>query len=368
MRVRQKGYVHWVLLFGLLICLPRASNAQQSTIRGENFEIQFGGLVQTQLNTTTVDTVADEADLFLRRVRLEAGIRFGDLVSGVIVPEFAAGGDAVELEEAFILLEFSPALQFLAGKADRPFGIVDALEASNILPVERAARIRGAETLDLYNIHELVAYAGNSVGVQVLGEPQIGSIGLSYAFGYFTGALGEEGAEPGRDIQQFAGRVSIQPAEKINLGAALTFRTFFQGADTLGNAPASAPTERGSAYVLDAIYGSFEEPQPGFKALFEYSAGVLDPFTETDFSGFQSWLGYRTGPFGYPFQGIEPLIRVSRGDVDGELSDFGGVLVTPGVNLYLGQGNHRLMLNYDFWNPEEGDSEGSFKAQLQLAF
>ena len=311
MIVRDSRYVRSVLLFGLLSCLPHASDAQQPTIRGENFEIQFGGLVQTQFNTTTVDTVADEVDLFLRRVRREVAIRFGDLVSGVIVPEFAAGGDAIEPEETFVRLEFSPALQFLAGKADRPFGTVDAVEASNILPIERAARIRGAETLDLYNIHELVAYAGNSVGVQVLGEPQIGSIGLSYAFGYFTGALGEDGAEPERDIQQFAGRVSVRPAEKVNLGAALTSRTFFQGADTLGNAPASAPTERNSAYVLDATYGSFQESEPGLKVLLEYSAGVLDPFTDADFSGFQSWLGYRTGPIR-----ADPRSSRVRRDVD----------------------------------------------------
>jgi hypothetical protein len=41
--------------------------------------------------------------------------------------------------------------------------------------------------------------------------------------------------------------------------------------------------------------------------------------------------------------------------------------VTPGINLYLG-GQNRVMFNYDFWNPTDGERQGSFKTQFQLAF
>jgi hypothetical protein len=38
------------------------------------------------------------------------------------------------------------------------------------------------------------------------------------------------------------------------------------------------------------------------------------------------------------------------------------------MNLYFG-GWNRFMVNYDWWLPkEDGRREGSFKAQLQLAF
>jgi hypothetical protein len=44
------------------------------------------------------------------------------------------------------------------------------------------------------------------------------------------------------------------------------------------------------------------------------------------------------------------------------------VLLTPGLNFYLGPLN-RIMLNYDLWNPHGGGREArSFKAMIQMAF
>ena len=372
MRVRGHTWFPQTLLLGILLGVPGGSDAQQPTstptIRGDGFEVQFGGLVQTQFNTTSVDSVQNETELLLRRVWLTVDVRLGESLSGRIKPEL--GGDEIELEEAFLLLTFNPAFQFLAGKADRPFGIVDAIEAAYILPIERGAQIRGRRSLDLYRIHEQVAYAGRSVGLQLLGEPANGPLGLSYAVGYFKGNLGEEGPDPETDIKQLAGRVSVQPMGKLKLGAALTSREFIFGegfGDTIATPGRVGETERGSAYALDAGWGDFDDPEPGPRALLEYSAGVLDPFTDAEFSGFQTWIGYRSPLLASLLTSVEPLIRISGGDLEGPLSTFGGVLVTPGLNLYLGESN-RVMLNYDIWRSEDGESDAAFRAQFQLAF
>jgi hypothetical protein len=84
----------------------------------------------------------------------------------------------------------------------------------------------------------------------------------------------------------------------------------------------------------------------------------------------QGWLGYRTPSIGPRRVNVEPVLRVSHGDPDaGGEGDAhgGGTLFTPGINFYFGPLN-RIMLNYDLWSPEDGEREGSFRAQFQVAF
>jgi hypothetical protein len=71
--------------------------------------------------------------------------------------------------------------------------------------------------------------------------------------------------------------------------------------------------------------------------------------------------------------GVEPMFRVSYAEINADdsppegLDASGGMLFTPGVNLWLG-GLNRFSLNYDIWDSQTGESAQSFKAQFQLAF
>lgn len=328
-------------------------------------DVRFGGIVQTQLNTASGDT-ATNPRLFLRRVRLSATVRLNDVVSGRIQPEFA--GDRVELNEAFVTFALDPALQIVAGRGGRPFGLIDATTAPIILPVERGAVFRGRRALDLYRLLEAVAYAGQSTGLQVVGQPTRAPLGLAYAGGYFTGSLGEDAGDA--DVQQFAGRVSIAPRPHLRLALGLSSRAFAApplGDSTVDPRPefGGRPRRRGNAFVVDAEYGGFGET--GLHAVVEYSAGALDPFSGARYRGAQGWLGYRTTPRGPHVSGVEPLVRISYGAADGVLRPFGGVLGTVGANVYTG-GLNRIMLNYDRWRSREGAGEGSAKLQFQLGF
>ncbi|MDP9348196.1 MAG: hypothetical protein M3P24_03495, partial [Gemmatimonadota bacterium] len=151
----------------------------------------------------------------------------------------------------------------------------------------------------------------------------------------------------------------VSLAERLRLGAGWSARDF---GDTL-SAPGGGTTarlERGNAFEVDLEYGAFA---PGFHFLGEVAVGDLPPGGEERFAAQQAWLGYRTRPLSAAVSALEPIFRVSLSDVE-----EGGTLLTPGINIYFGPLN-RVMLNYDLWRPRgDGETEGSFKANFQLAF
>ncbi|MDT7857054.1 porin [Rubrivirga sp. S365] len=355
--------------------------AEDPNLGEQDDRVTFGGLVQTQLNTSGQDG-ADATDLSLRRVRLSANARVSPLVSGRIQAELAnaAVGGSAELNEAYALFEFDPAVGVLVGKGGRPFGIIDATTAAALTPIERGARFRGAEAAELYRTLEALAYAGRSVGVQVLGE--VGPV--VYAAGYFRGAAGEEGGDA--DIRQFAARVQVQPVAGVKVGLAATSRAFARDdpprldpdGSALGDDP-SGDTRRGGGVALDVEVGDYG--RPGFHALAEVVTGTLDPFRDHAFIGAQGWLAYRVEGLaertGGVLVAVEPLFRASASDAEGPVGRYDGVLLTPGLNLYAAQ-NTRLALNLDVFlrggaeggeAPLDGDDTlVAFRGQVQIAF
>jgi hypothetical protein len=323
-------------------------------------EISINGRVQAQFNTTGVDE-EPATEWELRRVRLEATVKVNDLVSGKIQPEFA--GSRVALRDAYIRLTFDPAFQVLAGQAHRPFGIITPTSSTRILPIERGVRIRGvAADLDQYNLVSGLGYSERDVGIQVTGEPAGAPLGLSYALGYFNGPARAEAA--GESTDQVVARLAVRPAERLRIGAGWSTREFL-ASEVLPDE--DVELDRGHAWEADVEYGHYG---PGLHLVGEVSYGDLTPSLGTRFFGAQGWLAYRTGAVSRAVSGVEPVLRVSYGDpnVNGRGdATGGGTLVTPGINLYLG-GLNRVMLNYDWWNPDVGRRHGSFKAQFQLAF
>ncbi len=367
----------WLVVLACWSGLPAAAQETAESPEIDSDEgLSFGGLIQTQFNTTSAGGV-DATDLVLRRVRLSANAELSDFVSGRLQAELAnaAAGGSAELNEAYALFTFAPPFQVLVGKGGRPFGVVDATTAATLVPVERGARFRGARTVEQYRIMEELAYAGRSVGVQILGETDALPVGLTYAAGYFTGSTGEEGTDA--DIRQFAARLQLAPTGWLAIGLAATSRAFARddppgmGQDgTASGADASGETRRGGGYAVDIAAGSYGEPGP--YVLAEVVTGTINPFTSERFASAQAWLAYRVGGLGArtgnTLLAAEPIFRASWGDAGGPLDAFDGVLLTPGLNLYAAQ-NTRLALNLDLFLPEDGsDTLTSFKAQVQIAF
>lgn len=352
----------------MLATFPAPAAPQEAvaepTLRVNATEITLGGRVQTQFNTSSVDSVP-WSELILQRARLETAIKVSEVVSGRLQADFA--GDRVSVKDAYLRLQFSSALQVMAGRAQRPFGILT--QTSSVLaPVaERGALIRGLDPLDQHNLVEGLGYSGRDVGVQLVGDPKEVPLGMRYAVGYFRGPLRGRTGPQADAPKQFVGRVSVAPLSRMRLGASASLRDFRGSLDAADSIPTTL--RGGTALALDAEYGAFE---PGLHILGELAWGDYDPFENTRFFGAQSWLAFRTGRIGRVVAHLEPMVRVSYGDLSGSvpatLARTQGTLLTPGLNLYFDRLN-RLMLNYDAWLPASGaPREGSFKAMFQLAF
>ena len=340
----------------LLFATAVPAAGQGLTFGPDSSRITFGGRVQTIFNTTSVD---DEpaTQTELRRVRLEATLRLNRVVGGKIQPEFA--GSRVSLRDAYVRLDLDPALQVWAGQAHRPFGVITPTSSTRIAPIERGVRIRGVE--DAFEQHNLVAglgYADRDAGIQLRGEPAGAPLGLSYAVGVFNGPARADA--PDENTYQVVARVAARPLATVRLGVSWSRRDFGTGVDDVSG------TEAGSAWAADVELGS---ERGGPRLVAEVAAGDQDPFSGAEFFGAQGWLAYRTGRVSSAIAAVEPLLRVSHGDVDEDLltGGTGGTLVTPGVNLWLG-GLNRFALNLDLWSPATGASAQSFKALFQFAF
>jgi hypothetical protein len=329
-------------------------------------QVTVGGRVQTLFSTTDVDR-AIPALWELRRVRLDFNIVANDLVRARIQPELSGG--QVGIRDAFVQLNLSPAAQVLVGQTFRPFSLLGQMSTARILPIERGARIRGLDPLPLehYNLIGSLAYADRDIGLQLRGEPAGAPLGLTYAVGVFNGPL--INAAGGRATYQLAARATARLAPDVRLGASWSRRDF-------GQAPTEddplIPLRSGMAWEADLELGNFTR---GPHLMAEVVHGTFNPFVDAQrhFRAAQLWAAYRTAARGPAAFQWEPVARVSYGRPDATEGDraagrAGGVLLTPGLNFYLGPLN-RIMLNYDLWNPHGGGREArSFKAMIQMAF
>lgn len=346
------------LLLPLLAAAPPAA-AQGFTLVADSARLTLGGRVQTVFSTTDAPGFAS-TEWALRRVRLDAGVRVNRVVSGRISPEFA--GSRVSLRDAFMRVEVGPALQLLAGQAHRPFSAITQVSSTRVLPIERGVRIRGAAgAVEHAALLSELGYADRDVGLQAMGEPRGAPLGLSYAAGVFNGPL--RGEVPAANSIQYAARVAIRPSALVRAGAGWSRRDFVEdpGATVF-------VLRAGHAWEADLELGS---ERAGPRLVAEAAVGDTDPFLGARFRAAQGWLAYRTGAVGASVSAVEPLLRVSYADPDAggpaapDLS--GGLLVTPGVNLWLG-GLNRVAVNWDAWDPERGDSRGSLKVMFQMVF
>lgn len=358
------AFTRWIcsVTSALLFVTATSAAGQGFTIAtpDSSARITFGGRVQTIFNTTSVD---DEpaTQTELRRVRLEANLQMGRVVQGRLQPEFA--GSRVMLKDAYVRLNLAPALQLWAGQAHRPFGVVSPSSTTRILPMEKGLRIRGvSDAWDEYNLLLNLGYSDRDVGLQLRGEPRNAPLGLSYAAGFFNGPA--RALAPEENTWQGVARVVLRPANGVAVGGSWSRIDFVRTEDDIVFEPRA-----GTAWAADVELGS---DRGGPHLVAEVTTGDFDPFVDATFWGAQTWLGWRFGRVSSTIAAVEPLVRVSHGDIDpGDTSvpseDTGGTLVTPGVNFWLG-GLNRFAINVELWNPATGQSVHAVKALFQVAF
>lgn len=327
--------------------------------------VELTGRAQVQFSTSSVDDDEAEAEVVgssfeTRRVRFGAEVTVDDWLFGKIEPEFAGG--ELRLADAYVALELHPAATLRVGHFKRPFSLLELTSSTRLLPIERGVRIRGLDELlearaaggpagEHYEILSELGYVGRDVGASLAGR--VGRFG--YEAGVFNGR-GTAGADD-NDAKTFAGRLTLAPfAAPLVLGAAV--------AGIEGEV--DAEQERGTAYGFDLEYGRYNAP--GLHLLGEIAFGEHLGGAE-EFLGAQGTAAWFFALESARLEGLELVGRASWGDPVRDLSDDEGLLLTPGINLYV-QGRNRLMLNWDVYLPVASgiDTVHALRAQLALAF
>jgi hypothetical protein len=345
-------------LLALLIAATAAPLAaqEQIQIRARAATITFGGRLQTQYSLSSIDGA--ENDFFTRRARLIADVRINDFLSGRVQPDFAGGGAA--LKDAYVTMAFSDAFELTVGQFKRPFDIFELSSSTELSLVERDGRIEGLSTCSgvgsicsYSRFTESLGFSDRDMGVRLAG----GSGALGYQLSLTNGTGGDSPDE--NDAKSLSGRVTYDVTENVSVSGQIGAHDYV---DPSGNSTALA-------FGGDVEYGTWRDGLHVQAAVvtgdnWRELDSQLDPATFLTFQGVGSYYHPLEGG---RLAGVEPLLRLSYGDPDTGASDDGGLLVTPGIVLYV-LGRNRIGFNFDYYAPQTGSDEFSFKVQSYLYF
>jgi hypothetical protein len=344
-------------LFATIATLAATAAAAQQR---PTVSVSLGGRAQFQYSTTSLgeEELGEEAPASntfeARRIRLRVDLDIGDWITARIQPDIAQGD--LRVADAYIDFGLSDYLNLKVGQFKRSFSRIELTSSLDIPTIERGVRIAGLDDYlgmvpgEHYEILGASGYVGRDLGASLRGGTD--------RFGWELGVFNGEGADS-RDINDdktVAGRFTVAPAagRPLELGAGVQRR------DT--------PAENGWAYEFDAEWGSLGSP--GMHLLAEAAFGDdLTAATDAGFAGVHGILSWYGALSGDRFQGIELVGRASWGDPDGDLDDDEGLLLTPGLNLYV-FGRNRIRANWDLYLPSADalESQNAFRAQAQIYF
>jgi Phosphate-selective porin O and P len=348
-----------------------------------NVEVRWTGRVQVQFNTSSVgddevEVPVSSAAFETRRVRLAAEVTLRDWIFGIVEADYAQGN--VGLRKAYMDLLLDDAFALRIGHAKRPFSRIFLTSSLDVLPIERGLRIRGVPDAyaradaeqpapvlgpagimgDAFALLEALGHADYEIGASVHGA--LGA--LQYEVGAYNGT-GQERRDT-NDAKAFAGRATYALEDTpLSLGAGVSYQEVGIGDESDG----------GTAYLVDAEWGRFRAP--GLHVIVEGVTGE-NHFVDESFAGVQGWIAWFHGLGGRAatrstssrrLEGVEFVGRASWGDPNTSVDDDAGMLLTPGVNLYLFDRN-RLSLNWDVFVPggDRFETEHAVRAQAQFAF
>ncbi|MGH7545451.1 MAG: porin, partial [Gemmatimonadota bacterium] len=321
------------------------------------------GRVHQQFNTSSVDGEAASAFL-IRRARPELDVVINDFVEGKLSADFGEG--ELDLKDAYVRLNFEPALVVTLGQFKRPFDLFELTSSTQILVIERAGGIRGATVTSLSRFTERLGYSDRDIGVQIAGRDR------ARRFQWMAAVTNGNGANTEDDdgVKAVQARLGVTPIPDLTLWAGVSSTPY--GTDTTV-AAADADHEQAIAFQVDAEWGNFSRGlhvQAGVTVGDNWAPVLGDVAEAPQFLAWQVIGAYKVPVTGSRYlQAWEPVFRLSRGDPETDVDDDGGWLITPGFVLHFA-GRNKLAFNYDLWSPQAAglDTEGSFKAQAYLHF
>ncbi len=334
--------------------------AGQVEISARDAQIRVGGRLHTQFATSSADG-GKATDFFTRRARLTIDVRVTPLLDARVQPDFAGGG--IDLKDAYFRLNFAPAFRLSMGQFKRAFDLFELDSSTDIVVVERTGRIDGAGgcpgpggPCTLSRFSEKLGYSDRDIGLRV-----DGSAGerISY-MATLTNGTGTSGADENSG-KSFAGRVSLRLAGDVALSANVS-RHDYVGDD--------GGTKGATAFGGDLEIGGFRRGthvQIGFMGGANWRLGSP---AAGEVPGFLAWQGILSRYFpveGTRIEAVEPVARVGWGDPDRAAEDDRGLVVTPGLFLYV-KGKNRIGANLDIYDSGSDTTHLSFKLQTYLYY
>lgn len=332
----------------------------QIEVTARSAQVRFGGRLHSQFATSSAQG-GKATDFFTRRARLTLDISVSELLDARVQPDF--GGGELDLKDAYFRLNLDPRIRLSLGQFKRAFDIFALDSSTDIVVVERTGRINGAGGCSgpggicaFSRFTEKLAYSDRDIGFKA-----DGSVGERVRYmATLTNGTGTSGADENSG-KSVAGRLSVRLAGGVSISANLSRHDFVRESGTAGTA---------TAVGADLEIGGFRDGthlQVGLVggANWRLEASSADGIPR--FLTGQAILSRYIPLKGESLAGIEPMARVSWGDPDRTTADDAGLLLTPGVLLYVA-GKNRIGANLDLYRTGSTPTEFSFKLQTYLYY
>lgn len=340
-----------------LLCTVEEPLEAQTEISARAATIRLGGRLHSQYQGSSVDGAIN--DFFIRRARIIGDLTFNDFITGRVQTDFAKG--TATLLDAYVRMNFDESFRLSFGQFKRAFDLFELSSSTDLSVFERTGKIAGYDqcagvggVCSLSQFTEELGYSERDMGVKIDGS--------SGTFSYqatLTNGVGVVTPDE-NDGKTVAGRGSVAATDNLTVSGNISIHDYIDP---------MAETAHAFAWGADVELGTWRDGlhiQAGVIGGDNWE--VLDASDNPEsFLTAQVIASYYNPIDNDRIVGVEPVLRVSIGDPNGSAADDGGTLITPGLMLYF-MGKNRVGASIDYYSPQTGDSEFSFRVGTFLYF
>lgn len=346
------------IALGALALAPGVANAQAPNIRvAGRMQAQYRFSWGDSSGTFNPNLVSNSFEI--RRLRIQADVRFGDYITLSIQPSLEMA--ALRMRDAYLRVGLAPQVGVTVGQEKSPFQRYELNSSNNLLSIERGVRIlRLANREGLNDLLVNNGYASHDLGAFV--DWAATGNRFSVKVGMANGS--RESAADVNTAKSFYGRatatalVNADDQPLLQLGASFASRDravcqtlgTASGTCTAYYADSSVAT---TAFGVDAEWGGF---RPGWHVILDVALGDNVPLATrkatgrnagnvdsasapiVTFRGLSLVGAFRlntAGPDTRVVKMLEPALRIDYLDPDTDTDDDEGMLITPAVSVYF---------------------------------
>jgi hypothetical protein len=397
----------------LLRCFSTAvvtAAASAASLAAQAPNIQVQGRVQVQYRSSSGDSSLSGvvgyapnlvSNVFeVRRLRIQANVRFGDNINLVIQPSFEMG--SLRMRDAYLRVGLTRNVFLVAGQEKSPFQRYELTSSNNLLSIERGVRIlRLANREGLNDVLTQNGYTSHDLGAGVELESNDHKF---FVKGVVQGGSRESSADV-NNAKSFYGRVTAVALQNKDNQPVLQLGASFGSRDraicvncttgTVTAAPVYYPdsSKATTAFGIDAEWGGF---RPGLHIIADFATGDNVPVVQgpagaqlrinsgrntanlrnsadsniVTFMGVSVIAAYRVQTKGADtrlVKFIEPAVRFDFTDPNTNANNDQGVLITPVLNLYFAN-SVQLRVGIDLYMYKDANAVSRTAREIKFAW